>query len=154
MQERIFTPAGMTDTSLDPDRITEPPLVHGYDGRKDVTLDDLTIAWAAGGVVASARDLDAFLQALGGGRFLDSSMFQDMARPRGELANQGQLEYGLGLARTDPRCGTVLGHGGSLLGFLTAAWTSEDGERSVVAMVSDQGSHNVLDGLVTTALCG
>ena len=154
MQEQVFDPTGMTDTSLDPDRVTDPPRVRGYDGRRDVTLDDLTNVSAAGGVVSSARDLDAFLNALTGGQLLESATFQDMARPRGGLANRGGLEYGLGLTRNDTRCSTVLGHGGGLPGFLTEAWTSEDGQRSVVAMVNDLGSSDVLAGLVFSALCG
>jgi len=154
LQERIFAPSGMSDTSLAKARVTDPPRVHGYAGRRDVTHDDLSSAWAAGGVVSSARDLDAFLSGLTSGKLLDTEAFEDMARPRGELRNRGNLEYGLGLGRRHVRCATVVGHGGAIPGFLTEAWSSEDGERAVVAMVSDEGSYTVLDGLLTTALCG
>lgn len=154
LQQRIFTPAGMRDTSLETARVTDPPRVHGYEGRRDVTPDDLSAAWAAGGVVSSARDLDAFLQALTSGKFLDAGAFQDMNRPRGELRNGGNAEYGLGLGHRNLRCAPVIGHGGALPGFLTEAWTTHDGERSVVAMVSDPGSYTVLDGLLTAAFCG
>lgn len=153
MREQVFAPAGMSDTSLATDRVAEPPRVHGYDGRQDVTLDDLSAAWAAGGVVSSARDLDAFLHALTGGRLLAAATFDDMTRSRGRLANRGGLDYALGLSRTDPCNTTMLGHGGELLGFLTEAWTSKDGDRSAVAMVNDTGSATALDALLFTALC-
>ena len=153
LQERIFAPSGMSDTSLAKARVTDPP---GYaampDGATSRT-DDLSSAWAAGGVVSSARDLDAFLTGLTSER-PDTEAFEDMARPRGELRNRGNIEYGLGLGRRHVRCATVVGHGGAIPGFLTEAWSSEDGERAVVAMVSDEGSYTVLDGLLTTALCG
>ncbi|WP_210441300.1 serine hydrolase domain-containing protein [Nocardioides xinjiangensis] len=154
LQERIFAPSDMRDTSLAKARVTDPPRAHGYEGRRDVTHDDLSFAWAAGGVVSSARDLDAFLSGLTSGELLDAEAFEDMARPRGELRNGGNVEYGLGLGRRHVRCATVIGHGGAVPGFLTEAWTSENGERAVVAMVSDAGSYTVLDGLLTTALCG
>jgi D-alanyl-D-alanine carboxypeptidase len=154
MREQVFAPAGMSDTSLATDRVTEPPRVHGYEGRQDVTLDDLSAAWAAGGVVSSARDLDAFLHALTGGRLLASATFDDMARPRGRLSNREGLDYALGLSRTEPCSTTMLGHGGALLGFLTEAWTTKEGDRSAVAMVNDTGSGAALDALLFTALCG
>lgn len=154
MQKQIFAPVGMTDTSADTARVTDPPLVRGYDGRRDVTLDDLSSVLAAGGVVSSARDLDAFFDALTGGRLLTSATFHDMARPRGRLVNRQDSEYGLGLGRGETRCNIVVGHGGGLPGFLTEALITEDGERSVVVMVNDAGSELPLDGLVDTALCG
>ena len=52
------------------------------------------------------------------------------------------------------RCVAVVVHGGALPGYLTQAWTTDDGERSVVAMVTDLGSSTVLDGLLTAAFCG
>lgn len=154
LQERVFTPAGMSDTSLEPTRVADPPRAHGYEGQRDVTPDDLSPAWAAGGVVSSARDLDAFLHALTSGELLDADAFQDMTRPRGELRNQGNAEYGLGMGHRHMRCVAVVGHGGALPGYLTQAWTTDDGERSVVAMVTDLGSSTVLDGLLTAAFCG
>ena len=75
LQQRIFAPAGMNDTSLATARVTDPPRVHGYAGQQDVTHDDLTLAWAAGGVVSSARDLDAFLRGLTSGQLLDAEAF-------------------------------------------------------------------------------
>ena len=153
MREQVFVPAGMNDTSLATDRVTDPPRVRGYQGRQDVTLDDLSAAWAAGGVVSSARDLDAFLHALTAGRLLAAATFDDMARPRGRLANREGLDYALGLSRTDPCSTTMLGHGGAIRGFLTEAWTSKDGERSAVAMVNDDGSGVALEALLFTALC-
>ncbi|HEX5918733.1 MAG TPA: serine hydrolase domain-containing protein [Nocardioides sp.] len=154
LQQRVFTPAGMVDTSLEAARVADPPRVRGYEGRRDVTPDDLSFAWAAGGVVSSARDLDAFFQALTSGELLGAAVFHDMTRPRGELRNGGNAEYGLGLGHRNLRCVAVVGHGGALPGFLTEAWTTDDGELSVVAMVTDHGSYTVLDGLVTAAFCG
>ena len=42
--------------------------------------------------------------------------------------------YGLGLAAFHTPCGTAIGHTGALLGTVSAAWSSRDGRRRVVAM--------------------
>ena len=52
LQTRIFDPAGMTATSLEWDRVSEPPIAHGYDQGNDVTAADLSLIWTAGGVVS------------------------------------------------------------------------------------------------------
>jgi hypothetical protein len=44
------------------------------------------------------------------------------------------LRNGLGLAAFRTPCGTAIGHTGALLGTVSAAWSSPDGRRRVVAM--------------------
>ena len=154
VQQRVFDVAEMSDSSMTPGRVTESPRVHGYDGRRDVTLDDLSSIYGAGDAVSSARDLDAFVQALTAGRLLDATTFVQMTRSRGGLANRNNTDYGLGIARRNIRCAEVVGHGGGVPGFVTEAWATEDGERSVIAMVSDEGSGTVLDPVLVAALCG
>ncbi|MDR7251395.1 D-alanyl-D-alanine carboxypeptidase [Nocardioides sp. BE266] len=154
LDERVFSPALMTDTSASPGRVTDAPLVHGYEGRRDVTLTDMSMAWGAGGVVSSARDLDRFLQALTGGVLVDSSTFEDMRTWRGDLLNRNSTSYGLGLGELNAPCDVeMVGHSGGLPGFGTEAWTVPDGTRSVVAMTNDVEAGAILTNLITAAIC-
>jgi hypothetical protein len=64
LQDRIFTPLGLHQTSLPYDDVTLPmPFAHGYllsqpgaPGPVDVTAVSPSIAWAAGGIVSTAGD--------------------------------------------------------------------------------------------------
>ena len=44
--------------------------------------------------------------------------------------------YGLGLAAFKTSCGTAVGHTGNLGGFVSAAWATPDGDRTVVVMAN------------------
>ena len=113
VQQRVFDVAEMSDSSMTPGRVTESPRVHGYDGRRDVTLDDLSSIYGAGDAVSSARDLDAFVQALTAGRLLDATTFVQMTRSRG----------GLGTIETTPTTGSA-----SLAGTSDAPrWSATEG---------------------------
>ena len=103
LQERVFAPLDMSDTSLLPARVTEQPLVRGYDGQRDVTLDRLaSCCWGAGGVVSSARDLDAFIEAFFAGRLVGPGSVQEMSSSRGFLVLGGS-GYGLGVGLQNTR---------------------------------------------------
>ncbi len=147
LERRIFGPAGMSSASLG-----GVPDVHGYVGRRDVAGDYLLdLHPAAGSVVASAGDVDAFYQALWSGKLLDEDTVADMAAPRGPVGLWS--DYGLGLAHRKVRCGIALGHGGRIIGFAIEAWTLPGSGRSVVAMVNDQGSDSIAIGVAESALC-
>ena len=153
LQERVFAPLDMSDTSLLPARVSERPLVRGYDGQRDVTLDRLaSCCWGAGGVVSSARDLDAFIEAFFAGRLVGPGSVQEMSSSRGFLVLGGS-GYGLGVGLQNTPCGLVLGHSGGLPGFATEAWTNEGGTRSAVVLVNDVSAGDVGHELLLTAIC-
>ena len=154
LRERIFEPTRMTDTSMSPERLDGPLAVRGYAGRRDVTPKELSWAWGAGAVVSSARDLDRFLQALAGNELLDATTLADMQTWRGELVDLGDIPYGLGIGELDVQCDAeMVGHNGSVPGFIAEAWTTADGSRSVVAMVNSQESGDAAAQLVYAAVC-
>jgi D-alanyl-D-alanine carboxypeptidase len=76
LRRRIFEPLALTHTSLPPGPALEPPYAHGYalrgngliptpGGRPvDVTAWNPSWAWAAGGIVSTARDIARFYEAL------------------------------------------------------------------------------------------
>jgi D-alanyl-D-alanine carboxypeptidase len=147
-QERLFTPLGMTNTELparDSNRIPEP-FTHGYlygsssvalYGTPEYTPEQIaaaragtlsptdytdvnhSFAYAAGGVVSTAKDLGTWMGALVGGRvlgaeyqkmWLDSPLPEDPDRPAG-------MSYGYGINRLSWGPNTILLHGGETAGY-------------------------------------
>lgn len=139
LRRRIFAPLGLENTSFAPGRRIPGRHAHGYapsehDGivgslstARDRSTLSASWAWAAGAIVSNAPDLSRFLGALLQGRLLP-------ARLLGLMRPAGRARYGLGLARFRTPCGTAIGHTGALLGIVSAAWSTPDGRRRVVAM--------------------
>ena len=149
LEERVFTPAGMTATSL-----AGTPDVHDYAAGKDVTAtNDLELFGPAAGVVSTVGDLDRFFAALWSGDLVDGALVDDMRTPRGTLPPYGN-NYGLGLGLAEFRCGTAVGHDGEMAGILTGAWTSiDDDQRFVAVLINDDSSQGARHGIVEAALC-
>jgi D-alanyl-D-alanine carboxypeptidase len=136
---RIFAPLGLRDTSFASDIRNSRRYAHGYapsehDGivgslatARDRSTVNTSWAWAAGSIVSTASDLSRFLGSLLQGRLLPPHLLALMRPAHGS-------RYGLGLAAFRTPCGTAIGHTGALLGTVSAAWSSPDGRRRVVAM--------------------
>lgn len=139
LRRRVFTPLGLDDTSFTPGARIQGRHAHGYapsqhDGivaslatARDRSTASASWGWAAGAIVSTAPDLSRFLEALLQGRLLPARLLALM-RPASGAA------YGSGLAAFRTRCGVAIGHTGNLLGTVSAAWSSSDGRRRVVAM--------------------
>ena len=147
-QERIFDAAGMTTASLEGD-----PDVVGYVGNRDSTsMLGLELFPAAGSVVASVGDVEAFFQSLWAGDLVDANSLALMRLGRGPVGFWWD-DYGLGLAQAHFPCGDAFGHGGRIAGFTNETWTLKSEERSVVVMVNDDLNDTVALGMVQEALC-
>ena len=151
LQTRVFDLAGMSATSLERGRTSEPPIAHGYDAGTDVTSADLSLAWTAGGVVSTAPDVTRFMEALFHDR-LGSDLVTEMSTWRGQLEGSGP-QYGLGLARIPISCGHAWGHDGEIAGFASQSWSLPDGTRSVVILVNEAGYDYAATGVIDAALC-
>lgn len=120
---RILKPLRLKDTSVPGDRPGLPrPHARGYtevDGRLvDATLMNPSLDWAAGEMISTAADLNAFFAALFGDRLLNPETLAQM-RGYGE-AGPPLFDYGLGLQRFHLPCGrSVEGHSGQLIGYTT-----------------------------------
>jgi D-alanyl-D-alanine carboxypeptidase len=139
LRGRIFVPLGLEDTTFAPDLRNSGRYAHGYapsehDGivgslatARDRSTVGASWAWAAGAIVSTASDLSRFLGAVLQGRLLPPRLLELMRPAPGS-------RYGLGLAAFHTPCGTAIGHTGAVLGTVSAAWSSGDGRRRVVAM--------------------
>jgi D-alanyl-D-alanine carboxypeptidase len=159
LQHRLFDPFHLRSASLSATRANSPPLAHGYDGGKDVTTTAADLTWlgAAGGIVSSAEDVATFYDGLFTGKMLPAPLLHRMRTQRAETNHELPFRgYGLGIATLPTRCGVAYGHSGVAPGFLMHAWTTENGQRSVVVAVNTTLTTQVDDYVVPVieeALC-
>jgi D-alanyl-D-alanine carboxypeptidase len=144
VSRRIIGPLGLTGTYVPGD---DPalPRPHGRHYSKlllpdpdapvyDVTEMNPSTAWAAGGMVSTAGDLNRFFSALLGGRLLPPDQQREMFIT---VSTDGagwipDTRYGLGVFSQTLPCGvTVWGNGGAIHGSWSYAMGSRDGRRLV-----------------------
>jgi D-alanyl-D-alanine carboxypeptidase len=137
---------------------------HGYwpdaeGGLVDVTEMEPSMGWAAGQLISTPRDLNAFMTALLGGKLLRGAQLSAMKTlvDAPDFDTTGTARYGLGLATFDLSCGGVAwNHGGNAPGYVTRNAITEDGRAATVvvtgpAMSLPAAEH--IEKAVDTALC-
>jgi D-alanyl-D-alanine carboxypeptidase len=153
LRTRIVQPLGLTHTTIAPPDLRSPEL-RGYgtsttDGSLVDITDDLTFFGNGGngGVISTADELLAIMQAIVSGRLLPAALVADMRTPARE-------SYGLGLATYDLTCGTFYGHEGGVNGTASIALVSPDGGAGVViALNLRSGADPRLPVLADRMLC-
>jgi D-alanyl-D-alanine carboxypeptidase len=170
LQQRIFTPLALRQTSFDTAPPISGPHAHGYyrlprQRLQDVTAVSPSFAWSAGAIVSTADDLARFYRALLAGEVLRPDLLQAMETtvPMGVPGE----EYGLGLWHTGGAgfgpgfrfgcAATAWGHDGDIPGYLTWVFNDDAGQRQVVAMVNDDAlsrrAERSVARVVRTAFC-
>jgi D-alanyl-D-alanine carboxypeptidase len=141
LRRRIFKPLGLRSTTY-PDRETtiEGPHAHGYfpfgpPPLADVTEFSPSITGAGGAIVSTVRDVARFYRALLRGRLMRPRLLRAMKRTL-PIDSDVPSRYGLGLVRYPTPCGKAWGHSGAFPGYLTYAFSSENGKRQMVLMVN------------------
>jgi D-alanyl-D-alanine carboxypeptidase len=151
LEQRIFQPLGLDHTELPTtQRAPGGPHARGYappdedwevsdDPARlvDVTEMDTSWGWAAGAMVSTTADLARFYQALLGGQLLTPELLKEV-RTTVDASRLGHgIRYGLGLEVLRPGCGVELwGHGGSLEGYQTTAFSTPDADRQLVMVTN------------------
>lgn len=147
IRTRLLRPAGLVATYFEGE---EPPigtLAKGFDARdQDVTTAyDLSGAWAAGAMVATASDLAKWVTLLGSGEVHNPAIQAQLedAHPTGAMG----LSYGLGVFEIAPSltggAGPAIGHMGDIFGYHNQSFYFPERKFSVVAIVtSDAASPN------------
>ncbi|TDV45063.1 D-alanyl-D-alanine carboxypeptidase [Pseudomonas graminis] len=113
-----------------------PSYRHAGPGLLDVSASQLSVEWAAGGIVSSASDIVTFMAALKSGRLLGPTMQRQFFA---WLPAQPGRQMGLGIFRACTPYGPVIGHGGNVLGFSATTWWFEDTD-CVLALLTNVGS--------------
>lgn len=164
-RERIIDPLDLADTAyVHPENTLPGAHIDGHltpdeAGEPLVDSTEQTVSWAqsAGAMISTPADLNRFTSALLGGELLAPEQLDAML----EVAptdDTGTRHYGLGLRRYDLSCEvSVFGHTGTVQGYYTYAFSTEDGERSLAATAntSNNGAVNTaLGDTLEAAFCG
>jgi D-alanyl-D-alanine carboxypeptidase len=166
IRERILHPNGLEETFLDGSEPVRGELAPGYfvhmgsfapwqDGADISHAYDLSWAWSAGAMVATASDLSRFFELVGGGALLPAALQAELVN--GVATAQPGLRYGLGVFLADSSitggAGNGIGHGGDVMGYHSTAWYFPDSKTAMAGAVdSDKGSGNDVAVAGLTAL--
>jgi D-alanyl-D-alanine carboxypeptidase len=147
LASKVFSPLGLSHTSLPSDSSIPSPFLHGYMLSPPAPPEDVSSlfaagwTWAAGAVVATPIDTSTFIRGYVSGRLINKStreaQFQFLPG-NSEPPGPGKNEVGLALFRYATPCGTVYGHTGNTPGYTQFAAASRDGSRSVTVSASAQ----------------
>ncbi|MEV6279306.1 serine hydrolase domain-containing protein [Nocardia sp. NPDC051832] len=146
LQQRIIEPLGLSSTSL-PGISPEIPGPHttGYRTAKflgiplpiDVTALNPSFAGAAGEIISTTADLDAFSTALWSGELLPPALLAQMRTVRPIAARFGvERGYGLGLMELTAGGCAGIGNSGDIPGFHSEMYSTADGSRRVAVSVN------------------
>ena len=146
LQQIVFGPTGLTQTTF-PTKFKMPaPFIHGYVVEPEGEALDVSEflspsgAWASGAIVSTPRDLNAFIRADLGLKYFDRTeqRAQMQWRVGGESSppGPGKNSAGLALFRYQTRCGTVYGHTGNFPGYVQFAAATADGSRAVTTTLN------------------
>jgi D-alanyl-D-alanine carboxypeptidase len=161
IRRRFLEPLGMGSTFFQGEEPIGRRAAKGYwtkDGGGYVGFSDgtplrpntsaATVAWAAGGLVASVRDLATWEHALFEGDVLTPGSLALM------LAFHPRTGYGLGVRRALLADRMGYGHGGSLRGFVAGMYRlpAEDIDVVFVTNLGNKSTTGLVDGLARIAL--
>ncbi|MFE4544071.1 serine hydrolase domain-containing protein [Arthrobacter sp. NPDC056727] len=133
MDEEVFGPLGLKNTSLDRIDLHETGLLHGYvtlrGERVDTTDNNFSAGSPASGAVSTVADMNLFMAQLFQGRAVSAGSLQEMK------TSPGFLGYGLGLWQHGDGCSSAKRQEGrgNFWDYQTIAVSSDDG-RYVAAM--------------------
>ncbi|WP_227997133.1 serine hydrolase domain-containing protein [Nocardia australiensis] len=150
LTRRIIEPLGLHDTSLPspPDMSVPAPHARVYIDTDEVT-EQSPWAWAEGGIISTAADLDLFMTALFGGRLLPPAQQElvftvpdvDSAPTNTNCINKTSCFSVGGLMRVTLDNGvTVWGKTGSRPGWANGVFTTRDLKRRVAYSLNPTGT--------------
>jgi CubicO group peptidase (beta-lactamase class C family) len=138
VQERLFDPAGMTESYYCDEVAMRDRRAHGYDmaGPEElIRAQYLNHAWpyAAGSLCSTVADLVKWNRALHGGRILSDASYHEMTTAR-PLENGMPIGYAMGI--TDGMRGEIPinSHGGGINGFVSMLEWYPEQELSIVVL--------------------
>jgi D-alanyl-D-alanine carboxypeptidase len=157
LRRLVFQPAGLRQTTLPAGPRLPRPFLHGYAPVPGHPPQDVSesfaaaLAWASGGLVATAADTNEFIRSYLAGRFFSARVQRAQFRfvpgssdPPGPGANAA----GLAVFRYRTSCGTVYGHTGTAPGYTQFGAASRDGADSVTVTATEQLAPHALPAVL------
>jgi D-alanyl-D-alanine carboxypeptidase len=166
LDEIVFGPAGLRQTSFPTTVALPAPSIHGYVVTPGSKPQDVTSslspsgAWASGAIVSTPSDLSRFIRGDLGLAFFGAAQQREQLRfvpGSSSPPGPGTNSAGLAIFRYRTRCGTVYGHTGNFPGYVQWAATTADGTRSVTSSLNIPAPTGALltqlRSLQTSAVC-
>lgn len=150
LESQVYTPLSLGATSL-PSTVALPtPYVNGYSYGDDGTLENVSEflspsgAWASGGILSTATDLNRFIRGYAGGQLVGATahtdQFSSFVAGESGPPGPGENSSGLGIFQYKTVCGAFYGHSGNFPGYTTFIAANEAGTNSAVVVVNKQMS--------------
>jgi len=151
LQQHLFDPVGLTQTSYPPNGAMPAPFAHGYtpapDGRTvDATFWNPLWADAAGRIVSTYADQRAWAAALGSGALVSP------ATQSARLANLTSVVPGVGYGFAIFEAHGWIGHNGDIPGYATVTVYLPERNATLVVMVNDDGPEPHSAGQIATVV--
>ena len=150
MAQHVFSAAGLTSTGY----CVEPPadLAQSYlvggSAWQTIMPENLSLAFAAGGLCSTVSDLLAWQQALATGRVVTAGSYQAMTSP-GTLPDGTSTYYGYGLKIGDYGGHPAIYHQGLITGFASVVAYFPDDDTTIVLLTNTQAQVDSLDDAVS-----
>jgi len=144
---RVYTPLGLTGTSLPAGVELPTPFTHGYDPDPPNAAEDVSEviaagwSWASGGVVSTPQDANLFVRGYVSGKLTDAATQTKQFTFRAgssEPPGPGTNSVGMAVFRYRTSCGTVYGHTGNTPGYTQFIAATRNGKRSAVVSINSQ----------------
>ncbi|MEU8612300.1 serine hydrolase domain-containing protein [Actinoplanes sp. NPDC048791] len=141
----VIESAGLRDTDFPTGTRIEGPHSRMYealfgliDPPRDYSVYNMSWVSTGAGLTSTVADLNRFYRLLLGGELLQPSSLAEMQRTVPVISQTGEpITYGLGLLKfTQPGCGTLWGHDGTVWGAGTMSRHSADGRRQLTVAVN------------------
>lgn len=166
VESEILEPLGMTRSTFDPDQSTADedsaiPYKPAEEGFEPTEFPSIDIAFGAGGLISSPREMGRYLrynltgETDDGGTILDEDLLAEAHEPHVEPPVRYGDGYGYGWMRRQVAGSTVVGHGGSLLTSASAiGFLPDEGVGVAMASAGQPEPHptDVLEGVVAVLL--
>lgn len=159
LSARILEPLDLEDTYLPSagEQDIRGDHLTGYEylptGRTDVSRIEPSIAWSAGALVSTGKDLNTFWRALLSGRVLPDKELAEMTTPQTDSTEADALDYGLGLHVRDLPCGvTYVGYSGGIRGYSTLSGATPDRAYTVTMTSTPKNPPDTME-ILSHALC-
>jgi CubicO group peptidase (beta-lactamase class C family) len=158
VDDELFKPLKLTQTSYCPSRTTDPAFASGY-ARRDTTFAaaaylSLTHPHAAGALCSSVSDFVRWQRALSGGKAVSPASYTLMTTP-GTLNNGKSTTYGFGLTAGMIGTHRAITHSGGIHGFTTSAYYFPDDSLNIVVFDNTgEANPGTLSGNIARVLFG
>jgi CubicO group peptidase (beta-lactamase class C family) len=153
MNERLFSPLGMTHTTLRPTMAMTYPLAQGHDARPGQTPlvvrphANNAASWPAGSIFSNVNDLSRFVIAfmndgrIGNKQVLSPGLIARLTTPYVDIPGDPDSKYGYGLTIHKYRGVRMVEHGGSRSGYGTLISMVPEQRLAVIILANRSGAN-------------